>query len=110
MIKLANNAKVLQAYVSVPDAEGTRSTGVVLAEWHTNNAAGTGEFVTWNVWEGDYDRCTFEAETGHYFAFSSATRSDKRQEAEIDFGKRLAEHLTANACMGLMRRAGYQVD
>jgi hypothetical protein len=96
MIKLANNAKVLAAYVTIPDTGG-RSSGLVLAETET-------DFVTWNIWCGDEVRDIYEADTGHYFhKRGEMERGADRQEAEIDYGRRLSRHITANMYNGMQR-------
>lgn len=99
MVKLSNGARVLAEYIVKQDSGG-HPHGVVLAETDT-------DFVTWNVWEGDATRCIYEAETGHYFhKRGPMQRGDDRQQAEIDFGQRLAMLMPANVYEGLRQSCG----
>lgn len=95
MIQLSNGAKVLAAYIRQNDYN-PRPHGIVLAETET-------DFVTWNVWATNpivHD--LYEADTGHYFyKRGEMERGADRQEAEIDFGKRVAHIMSANIYEGL---------
>lgn len=94
MILLSNQAKVLAVYLTVPDTGG-RATGVVLAETAS-------DFVTWNVWQGAEGALVYEADTGHYVTKrGEMERGEDRQRAELDYGKRLLRHITANMFMGI---------
>ena len=95
-MKLENGATAHTAFIEVPQYGDKRPEGLVLAETVT-------DWVTWNIYKRPDEY--WIAEAGHYFP-KLEDSSGARQRAEVNFGERLAIHLSANAYFGLKTKCG----
>lgn len=98
--RLNNGAQILTMYFRVYNSAPNRPEGVVLARWRKN------EFVTWNCYPSEQTD-GWDCETGHYFSFVDEMDMGRaRQEAEIDFGRRVCRMMSANEYNGARKEAG----